>query len=233
MNKDKMLPEYRIKKSVERIDLETLNRFKKYQSAPVSDAMWSRNTLDACIKPVWNNQPTIVGTAITVNASVGDEILALKAIEYAEEGDVIIIAGNSEPYTAYWGGIMSTMAKVKGVHAMITDGMIRDVDQCEELEFPIWATGVTPVAPKTDIPPGDLNFPITIGEVIIYPGDLVIADNDGVAIVPRSSVNEVANAVDERLKMEDKWLEDIYSTKEMILKEKIDSLLQKRNVKYY
>src|SRR5699024_569531 len=99
--------------------------------------------------------------------------------------------------------------------------------------FPIWASGITPVAPKTDIPPGDLNFPITIGEVIVYPGDLVMADNDGVVVVPNAKIEEVAVAVEERLKMEDKWIERIENTKDMILKEKIDNLLKERDVKYY
>jgi len=233
MSKDKVLPEYRIATKIDRVSSEIIEKFNEYSSAPVSDAMRSRNTLSNDIKPVWSPTPTIVGSAVTVNSSVGDEILVLKAIELSKPGDIILVAGNSEPYTAYWGGIMSTMAKAKGVKALITDGMIRDLNQCRELEFPIWATGVTPIAPKTDIPPGDLNFPISIGEVVVHPGDLVIADEDGVVTVPQTLVEEVSRAVDERNSMEESWVKEINATKKMILKEGIDKLLSERIVQYY
>src|SRR5699024_11554420 len=82
-----------------------------------------------------------------------NENLILKAIEIAKPGDIIIVAGNANPTTACWGGVMSAMAQSRGVKGLITDGMIRDVSDCRELKFPIWATGVTPIAPNSDIPP--------------------------------------------------------------------------------
>src|SRR5699024_10077145 len=128
--------------------------------------------------------------------------------------------------------IMSTMAKVKGVKGLITDGMVRDIGEIRELEFPIWASGITPIAPSTDIPPGELNLPVSIGEIIEHPGDLVVADDDGVVVVPKDIISEVEKAVKERMKTEDKWVKDIYATEEMILKEQVNKILSDRNVKY-
>lgn len=232
MGSDRVLNEYRIKEKVTRIDSKLCQKFNNYPTAAISDAMRTRSTLSKNIKPVWGPAPHLVGNAITVNASLGDEILALKAIEIAEPGDVVVIAGNANPYTAYWGGIMSTMAKVRGIKGLITDGMIRDVSECRELQFPIWATGVTPIAPNTDVPPGDLNLPISIGEVVISPGDLVVADEDGVVVVPKDIVEDVSKAVEVRLAMEVEWVKEIKSTKKMILKDKVDTLLANRSVKY-
>lgn len=232
MNPDKFLHEYRIKTKIDRPDLKQYKDYFHFPTSAISDAMRTRNTLSHDIKPVLQGEHHIVGTAITVNSSVGDEILVHKAIEIAKPGDIIVVAGNANPYTAFWGGIMSTMAKVRDVRGLITDGMIRDLSEIRELDFPVWATGVTPIAPNTDVPPGDLNLPISIGEVIIHPGDLVVADEDGVVIVPQSMIGDVSKAVKERLKMEEEWVEEINSTKKLIFKEPLDKLLEKRAVRY-
>src|SRR5699024_10925695 len=137
--------------------------YSNYPTATISDAMKKRNALPQNIKPVWGDSHHIYGTAVTVSASPADEVLPLKSIDIARPGDVIIVANNVFPYKALWGGIMSTMAKVKGVKGLITDGMVRDIGEIRELEFPIWASGITPIAPSTDIPPGELNLPVSIG----------------------------------------------------------------------
>src|SRR5690625_1883957 len=232
MGNDRVLAEYRIKKEIIRPEADTYKNFVNYPVASISDAYRKRQTLPMDIKPVWNVKKRIAGPAITVNATPGDEILALKAIEIAKPGDVIVVAFNSKSFNSFWGGVMSTMAKVRGVAALITDGMIRDLSDCREIEFPIWATGITPIAPNMDVPPGDLNLPITIGEAIIEPGDLVVADEDGVVVVPQDDIEEVDKAVSFRLEKEDEWLKEIYSTKEMILKDNVDRLLAQRAVKY-
>ncbi|MFD1929193.1 RraA family protein [Sporosarcina siberiensis] len=232
MNPDRFLNEYRIKTKISRLNPSTYKEFLNYPTATVSDAMRGRNTMSQDIKSVWSPVPHLVGSAVTVSASLGDELLILKAIEMAEPGDVIVVAGNAKPYTAYWGGIMSTMAKARGIKGLVTDGMIRDLSECEQLQFPIWATGVTPIGPKTDVPPGELNLPISIGQVIVHPGDLVVADSDGVVVVPQHMLEDISKAVKARLKIEDEWIKEIHATDQMILKDKIDDLLSKRTVTY-
>lgn len=232
MTTNHLLHEYRIKTKILRPDSSLCKTFNNYPTTAISDVMESRNTLTQSIKPVWNPTPRLVGSAITVNSNAGDEILILKAIEIAKPGDIIIVAGNANPTTACWGGVMSAMAQSRGVKGLITDGMIRDVSDCRELKFPIWATGVTPIAPNSDIPPGDLNLPVSIGEVIVHPGDLVIADEDGVVIVPKEIIEDISISVQSRLSMEEKWIEKISSSGEMIFKDKIDDILNYRNVEY-
>lgn len=232
LSKDRLLDEYRIRIEISRPNPELYKDFEDYPTAAISDAMRSRNVMTSNIKPVWGPCPRLVGPAITVNASVGDEILIHKAIETAKPGDVIVVAGNAKAYTAYWGGIMSTMAKVRKIKGLVTDGMIRDIGEVRELRFPIWATGITPIAPKTDCPPGDLNIPISIGEVVVHPGDLVVADEDGVVIVPKDMIEGVSKAVKARVAMEKEWVKEINSTKQNILRHQINTLLENRKVEY-
>lgn len=232
LDKKRIIEEYRIKERITRPNRQLYSKFHTYPTATISDSMESRNTLSHKIKPVWNYPQRLVGPALTVSASVNDELLALKAIELAEPNDIVIIAGNADPHTAYWGGMMSTMAKARKISGLITDGMIRDLQQCEDIEFPIWAKGATPLKPKTNTPPGDLNLPISIDGVIIHPGDLIIADRDGVVVVPQDKISSVESSVIEILSDEEERVQKINNTKEMISKGKVDSILSKRTVKY-
>src|SRR5699024_4629659 len=203
-----------------------------YPTATNSNSFKRRQALYSSIKSVWGPISRVVGPAITVNATPGDEILALKAIEIAKPGDIIVVAGNNNSSSSFWGGVMSTMAKTRGVQALVTEGFIRDVEQCRDTKFPIWARGVSPIAPNMDVPPGELNLPISIGNVLIHPGDLIVADEDGVAVVPREKIKETGNAVKERLEKEEEWLEEIKNTKQMILRDRVESCLSNRSVEY-
>lgn len=226
------MAEYRIRLRIDRPDPAAYRAYADYPTACISDAFRKRQTLPPAIKPVWGPPGRVAGPAITVRANPGDEILALKAIEIAQPGDVIVVVGADHPLQSFWGGIMSTMAKVRGVAALVTDGKIRDVAQCREAQFPIWAVGVTPAAPSMDVPPGELNLPVSMGGVTINPGDLVVADEDGVVVVPQGMISAVAEAVKARIAKEDGWLEKIHATGEMILKGSVDELLARRSVEY-
>jgi 4-hydroxy-4-methyl-2-oxoglutarate aldolase len=226
----RVAPEYRIRLNIERPDPASYADFVNYPTATISDSYRRRQTLPPAIKPVWGPTPRIVGPAITVSATPADEILALKAIQIAQPGDVIVVAGAKHPLCCVWGGIMSTEAKAHGAAALVTDGLIRDLEQVRGIRFPIWATGVTPAAPSMDVPPGELNLPIYLGGVRVNPGDLVVADEDGVVIVPVADIERVAEAAKARAKIEEEWIEEIRRTGK--LEDISDPKLAKRNVEY-
>lgn len=231
-NPDRIHTEYRIRLNISRPDPATYKDFKDFPAAAISDSFRKRQTLPPDVKPVYPGMPKIVGPAITAHVTPGDELLALKAIEIAQPGDVIVVAGARSPRFSLWGGIMSLMAKTKGVAALITDGMIRDVEDIEAMGFPIYATGVTPVAPVMDIPPGELNLPITFGDVVIEPGDLIVADWDGVVAVPQRHIEAVDVAIRARLEKEAAWEHEIRTNKTDVLKDTVDALLAQRTVEY-
>jgi regulator of RNase E activity RraA len=225
---DRVAVEYRLRLSIARPDPSSYKAFHSYATANISDAFFKRQTLPHHIKPVYAGCPGIIGPAITVQVTPGDELLALKAIEIAQPGDVIVVVGAYSPRFSLWGGIMSTMAKVRGVAGLITDGLVRDVDEIKAVQFPVYAAGLTPVAPCMNVPPGELNYPITFGSAEIGPGDLMVADEDGVVCVPQGQIIEVDAAVRARIEKEDGWRREIERTHGMILKDAVDRLLAAR-----
>lgn len=229
---DRVRPEYRIRRTFPRPNADLYANFKDYPTAAISDAFRKRQTLPPEIKAVYSPAPKIVGPAVTVLATPGDEILALKAIELAKPGDVIVVAGAKSDRFSFWGGIMSLMAKERGVAGLVTDGLIRDVADMERMQFPVYAAGVTPMAPVMDVPPGELNLPLAFGNVVIHPGDLIVADRDGVVVVPQADIAAVDAAVKARLAKEAEWEREIRANKTMILKQVVDDLLASRTVEY-
>lgn len=229
MTSDRVTVEYRIRLSVPRPDPRRYAGFWDFPTAMISDAYFKRQTLPHHIKPVYAGCPKVVGPAITCQVTPGDELIPLKAIEICQPGDVIVVVGAFTPRFCVWGGIMSTMAKVRGCAGLITDGLVRDVAECREAEFPIYAAGVTPMAPCMNVPPGELNYPIVFGTAEIAPGDIIVADEDGIVAVPQNMIEQVAAAVEARKQKEKAWLDQIYATRSMILKDTVDKLLAGRS----
>lgn len=225
---DRVTVEYRLRLSISRPNPAAYASFNAYAAANISDAFFKRQTLPHHIKPVYAGCPGIVGPAVTAQVTPGDELLALKAIEIAEPGDVIVVVGAYSPRFCLWGGIMSTMAKARGVAGLITDGLVRDVDETRRAGFAIYAAGVTPLAPCINVPPGELNYPIVFGTAEIRPGDVMVADEDGVVCVPQDQIAAVDAAVQARMEKERGWRREIEQTRGMILKDMVDKLLAAR-----
>ncbi|MGQ0568567.1 MAG: RraA family protein [Armatimonadota bacterium] len=225
---DRIAVEFRLRLTMDRPDPASYARFHQYATANISDAYHKRQTLPHHIKPVYAGCPGIVGPAITVQVTPGDELLPLKAIEIAQPGDVVVVVGAYSPRFSLWGGVMSTMAKTRGVAGLITDGLVRDAAETRAAGFPVYATGLTPCAPCINVPPGDLNYPIVFGSAEIHPGDVMVADEDGVVCVRREDIAAVDAAVQARIAKERGWHREIERTHGMILKDMVDKLLAAR-----
>jgi regulator of RNase E activity RraA len=193
---------------IERPPAGIAERFLAYSAANVSDVQGRHQTMHASINSLYTPMPKVCGPAITVKARPGDNLMAMKAIEAAQPGDVIVISSDGEANLSVWGGIMSTMAVHKGIAAVVTDGVVRDLVQTRDVGFPVWATGNTPAAPTKD-GPGQLNTPITCGNVLVFPGDLILADEDGVVVIRRQEVDAVLDRAKGRIERENGWLERI------------------------
>ena len=225
---DRVTVEFKLRLSINRPDPASYAAFRSYATANISDAYFKRQTLPHDIKPVYAGCPGIVGPAITVQVTPGDELLPLKAIEIARPGDVIVVVGAYSPRFSVWGGVMSTMAKARGVAGLITDGLVRDVAEIKEAGLAVYAAGLTPAAPCMNVPPGELNYPIVFGSAEIHPGDLMVADEDGVVCVLQGDIVGVAAAVQARIAKETGWRQEIEKTRGMILKDTVDRLLAAR-----
>ncbi len=182
---------FRILPSPQRADAALLKRLAALPVSNVSDNM-ARGT-GAGIEP-FHRSGKMVGTAFTVRTRPGDNLMVHKAIDMAAPGDVIVVDAGGALENAIIGELMSGWAEKRGVAGIVIDGAIRDSETLSEGDFPVYAAGVTHRGPWKD-GPGEINVPVSIGGMVVNPGDLVAGDHDGViAIAPEDAERVIAAA---------------------------------------
>ncbi|SPR96385.1 RraA family protein [Cupriavidus taiwanensis] len=163
-------------------------------SCVVSDALERAGTMRHDIKPKGADKK-IIGPALTVQLTAGDIVDCLEVFNVARPGDVIVIDAFGETETSIWGGLMTGLARNAGVVGAIIDGSCRDTDEAKFLGFPISAKASGPRQAHTALSgrrePLAINVPISCAGVLVNPGDLVVADEIGVAVVPQASMADV------------------------------------------
>jgi len=132
----------------------------------------------------------MIGSALTVKTRTVDNLLVHKALDMAKSGDVIVIDAEGDNHSAIIGGIMVLMAEKKGLSGYLIDGCIRDFETIQEITLPVFAIGVSPRGPFKE-GPGEINFSVSCGGVIINPGDIIIGDKDGVVVIPPSEAEVI------------------------------------------
>lgn len=177
---------------------ETLAGFEKLlgimsPSCVVSDCQERSGVLRSDIRPLF--EARFVGTALTVHLYPGDLVDCLDALSVAQRGNVIVIDAAGETETSIWGGLMAGLCQQKGVVGAVVDGAIRDTDEIKNLRFPIFSRAVVPRSTHSPyskrMEPIEINVPIHCGGVVVFPGDVVLADEIGVVVVPRAEAGEV------------------------------------------
>ncbi|MEE1739716.1 RraA family protein [Streptomyces sp. BE147] len=137
----------------------------------------------------------IAGPALTVNLSIDDLVDCMPVLTRAQPGDVIVVACHGTTRTAMWGGLMSTLSRQIGLAAGIVDGAIRDVDEIRDLDFPVWYRSTVPRPSPTAVhdrtEPVQVNVPVVIDGQVINPGDILVADENGIAVVPKDEAETV------------------------------------------
>jgi regulator of RNase E activity RraA len=145
----------------------------------------------------------MVGTAVTVRTRGGDNLAVLRAYDYCRPGDVMIVDAGGDITNAIIGGIMSFGAAALGLKGMVIDGAIRDVAEIRERNFPVYARGVSHRGPYKD-GPGEINIPITVGGMVVVPGDIIVGDQDGlVAFSPIIAEATIEKALAQHAKEEE------------------------------
>ena len=183
-----------------------LQRAERLSPALLSDAMLGRGipqegTMAAEIFPI-NPKLTMVGTACTVKTSDGDNLPVHIALYTAKPDYVMVIDGESYNRRPCLGGLMAFTGKAVGLKGIIVDGLIRDMQECRDLDFPIYARGYMQRPPvKKDL--GKINVPISCGGISVSPGDLVVGDGDGVTVVPRDRIEEILMHAEAKQKYEE------------------------------
>jgi regulator of RNase E activity RraA len=218
-------PGFIVRKSFERADPAIVEQFRGLASANISDIQGRFQTFDARIKPIYAPMAPLCGPAFTVKARPGDNLLATKAIHMANPGDVIVISGGFEMNLSLWGGVMSGMAKAKGIAGVLTDALVRDVAEIRDIGLVVYATGLTPVGPTKE-GVGQINTTIDCGGVIVNPGDIIVGDEDGAVVVRKEEAEAVLQRTHTRMELERQWFEAI-ARGESILEDSDDYLRER------
>ncbi|MEY3352727.1 MAG: hypothetical protein RLZZ202_119 [Pseudomonadota bacterium] len=196
-------------------------------STVISD-MLGRTLVAKGILPIHRAPMSVCGNAFTIKVRTADNLMVHKALQMVRAGDVMVIDAEGDIGCAVIGEILTRVAKSRGVAGIVVDGAVRDVDALEELAFPCWARGISLRGPMKD-GPGAINVPVSIGGMIVNPGDIILGDRDGVIAIPPSLAAEAARLGQEKIKQEQEILKTIeagtYATPW------VDELLIKKGVK--
>lgn len=186
---------FRIYKKVRRPAAELVAALAAVGVGDVSDAMQGMNVADAGIRPAYAPMRRVFGTAITVDLTPGDGFALRAAIGLASPGDVIVVNAHGETARAIMGGNVAMHMVHRGVAGLIVDGAVRDTEEFRALDFPALVRGVTPRSGSTASGWGEINVPVACGGVVVAPGDIVIGDDEGMAVVPAGWAGSVIAAL--------------------------------------
>jgi RraA family protein len=183
-------PGFRIRSTIERPPTALVARLAEYETPDISDMLNRMYTMSPEIRNVVNRQP-LAGPALTVKVFPGDNLMVHKALDVARPGDVIVVDTGGSRSNAVMGDLVANKAKHRGILGFIVDGLVRDLPGLIEAGLPVYAKGVTPFGPLHR-GPGELNYAICCGGIVVNPGDIVIADQSGVAVVRKDFAEDTA-----------------------------------------
>lgn len=165
-------------------DADVVAALAQYGSATVHEAMGRIGYVGHQIRPIQQGV-AISGTAVTASVAPGDNLMVHVAIEQAGPGDVIVVVPTTDSPFGFIGELMATQMQTRGVGGYVTSGGVRDTGELRDMGFPVWTQYVASEGTVKDTP-GSVNVPVVLGGVLVEPGDVVVADDDGVTIVPRA-----------------------------------------------
>lgn len=182
--------------------------FRALSPTTFADVLTRDRVMEIGIRPLWPDAPRVAGPAYTVRCPVGDNLMLHAAIHRAPAGSVVVCESGDLDY-ALAGGNVCAVAARRGIAAFVLDGLIRDVAEARALGFPVFARGAIPIPAAKDAL-GTLGEPVRCGGVEVAPGDVVVADEEGVVVVPVSRADEVlrearARAAKDAARTLDEW----------------------------
>ena len=171
--------------------------FRELSPTTLADVLANRDcVMNIHIRPLWPRMERIAGPAYPVRCPPGDNLMLHAAIYRADPGSIIVVQAGDVEY-AVAGGNVCAVAQKRGIAGFVVDGVVRDLGEIRRTRFPVYARGVSPI-PGTKAVIDDLNGPVYCGGVLVNPGDIVVADEEGIVVVPAARAEEILKAAQAR-----------------------------------
>jgi RraA family protein len=198
---------FRILPSPERPPQALVEALGEQVTPHLSDSMSRLQGASGAIRPM-HRGARLVGVAFTVRVPAGDNLLVHKAIDLALPGDVIVVDAGGYTEQAIIGDIMSSLAATRELAGIVIDGAIRDAAEIASRDFPVYARAVTHRGPYKD-GPGEINVPVSIGGMVVHPGDVIVGDADGLVAIPAAEAEAVLASARAIREKEERTLHEI------------------------
>ncbi len=192
-------------KNVRKPAARLVQGFSEQSTATVHEAMGRRGAMHSSIRPLFSGMRAC-GSALTVKCQAGDNLMLLKALDMAEAGDVLAVDTGQVTEEGPWGEMTTIQAVIKGVAGLVIDGCVRDSMAIREHGFPVFCRGVSIVGTAKETV-GYINHPISCGNTLVNPGDIILADEDGVVVIPLDEAEEILKKSQERVAKEARLVE--------------------------
>jgi 4-hydroxy-4-methyl-2-oxoglutarate aldolase len=196
---------HKIVRRIPRPDVDDVKVLAELGTATVGEAQGRTGAMSPYLRPIYLSAK-VAGPAITVSCHPGDNLMIHAAVEVCKPGDVLVVVTTSESTDGMFGDLLGTSCQAHGVAGLVIDAGVRDTTELTAMKFPVWAKAISPQG-TVKASPGSVNVPVVCAGVIVNPGDVIVADADGVVVVPRPNAADVAKAAEQRIAKEEKTRE--------------------------